>query len=127
MQTRQRSVGKQLSPSNPVSSVHSTSFWVLTTCSRFQKYLDKHGDSVHGLRGEACIAVEQFYIDRVLSKGPPAAKFDSGGMAWVDVISEDVDEGYTAVGLSYLFPRAYSLLELGWHQIAVGNEDVFAN
>ena len=69
----------------------------------------------------------QFRVDLVLNNGPPPEKLDSGGEAWVDLISVNADEAYQLVGLSYLFLRAYSLLELGRHQIAVGNEDVSAN
>jgi hypothetical protein len=102
-------------------------FDLTSGCRRFHKYLTEYSENIHGERSTACIAVTQFHVDLVLGNGPPAEKFDSGGDAWVDLISVDEDEGYQSVGLSYLFPRAYSLLELGWHQIAVGNEDVFAN
>jgi hypothetical protein len=48
-------------------------------------------------------------------------------MGWVDLVSVDAKEGYVGVGLSYLFPRVYSLLDaLGWHIIDVGTEDVYA-
>jgi hypothetical protein len=75
----------------------------------------------------ACMAVSQFHVERVLLNDPPSDVFDVNGNGWVDLISIDPDEGYQAVGLSFLFPRAYSLLVIGWHQIAVGHEDVFGN
>ena len=75
----------------------------------------------------ACIAVSQFHVERVLLDGPPPDVFDVNGNGWVNLISIDPDEGYQAIGLSFLFPRAYSLLEIGWHQIAVGHENVFSN
>ena len=58
------------------------------------------------------MTVLQFHVERVLLDGPPPDVFDVYGKVWVDLISIDPDEGYQAVGLSFLFPRAYSLLEI---------------
>ena len=38
----------------------------------------------------------------------------------------DEDKGYTQVGVSFLVPRVFSLLEIGWHAVDVGTQDVFA-
>ena len=78
----------------------------------------------------ACIAVSQFELDQNLDHGPPPDKFDAKGLSCVQMISVDSQEvrsSYQMVGLSFVFPRAYSLLELGWHQINAGPEDMFTN
>lgn len=94
----------------------------------FKKYIEQSGEkSLGSPRYRACIAVAQVHVDRVLKKGPKPEKFDAAGMGWVDLVSIDEKEGYVGVGLSYLFPRVYSLLDaLGWHIIDVGTEDVYA-
>lgn len=101
--------------------------WTNADPRRFQTYLQDHDGDEYGQRNMACIAVSQYHVDCVLLEGPPPNVFDVNGMGWVDLISVDPDEGYSAVGLSFLFPRAYSLLDIGWHQIAVGPENVFAS
>jgi hypothetical protein len=78
----------------------------------------------------ACIAVSQFELDQNLDYGPPPEKFDTIGLSCVQLISINPRErrsSYQMVGLSFVFPRAYSLLELGWHQINAGPEDMFTN
>ncbi|KAL1653064.1 hypothetical protein SLS61_004310 [Didymella pomorum] len=68
------------------------------------------------------------HVDLILTNGSIPENVDSGDDdAWVDLKSANASGGYQSVGLSYLFPRAYSLPELVWRQIAVGNEDLFAN
>lgn len=94
----------------------------------FKKYLEQNSEKNLGTpRHRACIAVVQAHVDRVLKKGPKPEKFDYAGIGWVDLVSVDAKEGYVGVGLSYLLPRVYSLLDaLGWHIIDVGTEDVYA-
>jgi hypothetical protein len=66
-------------------------------------------------------------VETVLN-GPPAEDFDADGSGFVDLISLDAGEGSTAVGLSYLLPRVYVLLEaLGWDKIKGDGESVFRN
>jgi hypothetical protein len=78
----------------------------------------------------ACITVSQFILDQNLDNGPPPEEFDTSGLSCVEMISVSSEEelsSYQMVGLSFVFPRAYSLLELGWHQINAGPEDIFRN
>ena len=44
-------------------------------------------------------------------KGPPAEKFDACGAGFLTLVSLDGDEDSQLVGLSYLVPRIYALLE----------------
>jgi len=75
----------------------------------------------------ACVAVSQFHLETVLN-GPPPEDPDTDGYGFVDLISVDPEEGATAVGLSFLLPRVYSLLEApGWHIVKVGEEDIYRN
>jgi hypothetical protein len=73
----------------------------------------------------ACIAVTQMIMDHVLEHGPAPEKFDASAMTCVDMISIDSKQGSQLVGLSFVFPRAYSLMKLGWHQIAC--KGIFGN
>ena len=46
-------------------------------------------------------------------------EFDALGTAWVYLVSKNEDEDETAIGLSYLIPRAYRILEdPGWEFVA---------
>jgi hypothetical protein len=75
----------------------------------------------------ACVGVSQFHLETVL-RGPPPEEFDADGSGFVDLVSVEPEEGDTAVGLSYLLPRVYSLLEApGWHTVKVSYEDIFTN
>jgi hypothetical protein len=75
----------------------------------------------------ACVAVAQFDLETVLN-GPPAEEFDVEGSGFVDLISYDAEEGSTSVGLSYLLPRVYALLENGgWELIKGDGESIFHN
>jgi hypothetical protein len=78
----------------------------------------------------ACMTASRFEVDQNLDDGPPPEEFDTTGLSCVQLISIDPREtrsSYQMVGLSFVFPRAYSLLELGWHQINTGPEDMFTN
>lgn len=70
--------------------------------------------------------VNKSVLDRTLEyiAKQPNEEFDSGGYAWVYLISAQdggsVDEydAHTLVGISYLIPRVYSLLQgPGWLNI----------
>jgi len=75
----------------------------------------------------ACVAVSQFHLETVL-EGPPPESYDTQGLGFVDLISVEPEEGATAVGLSFLLPRVYSLLEgSAWHLVQVGEEDIYHN
>jgi hypothetical protein len=61
-------------------------------------------------------------LSRVL-KGPPPEDFDAKGRGFVELVSLDEKEGEQWVGLSYLVPRVYTLLEgPGWKNFAVKDE-----
>lgn len=66
----------------------------------------------------ACVMVSKDELDSVL-EGPPADEFDADGEGILTLVSTDEDQGYQAVGASYLVPRIYSLLEApGWDDFA---------
>jgi hypothetical protein len=55
-------------------------------------------------------------------EGPPAEEYDVEGEGSVDLVSLDENEGTQTVGLSFLVPRIYDLLEIGWEQIVDEDE-----
>jgi hypothetical protein len=76
-------------------------------------------------RHMACVAVAQAHVASVL-KGPKATVFDASGMGWVRLIPEHEDNTYTGVGVSYLVPRVFTLLQIGWENIVAGSTGIFA-
>jgi hypothetical protein len=63
-------------------------------------------------------------LDAVLTHTPPPETYDVYAKAWVYLVSakdggnDDDCECYTRIGISYLIPRAYSLLEgPGWGSV----------
>jgi hypothetical protein len=63
--------------------------------------------------------VSQLQLEFIL-KGPPAEDFDASGAGFLTLVSLDEDQDYQMVGLSYLVPRIYTLLEwCNWDAIAV--------
>jgi len=76
-------------------------------------------------RHSAFIAVDQMDLSRVLTKAPPATKFDARGRGFVDLISVDENEDEMSVGVSYLVPRVYTLLDgCGWYNFYPGEYGV---
>ena len=73
----------------------------------------------------ACIAVNKSIMDFTLKHAPEPEKFDASAITCVNMISVEPSERYQLVGLSYLIPRAYSLMEIGWHQIT--GQGIFGN
>ena len=70
-------------------------------------------------RFQFCAMVVQSDVDSVLD-GPPAEEFDFDGDGVLTIVSLDENEGYQDVGLSYLVPRIYTLLEgVGWSNIVI--------
>lgn len=68
--------------------------------------------------------VDEHDLKSVL-RGPSAEKFDADGFGYVTLVSLKKDEGHMSVGMSYLVPRVYALLEsCGWDNFAVGDTDV---
>jgi hypothetical protein len=66
----------------------------------------------------ACVMVSAEELDSILD-GPPADEFDADGAGFLTLVSLDEDEGDQNVGLSYLVPRIYTLLEgPGWENFA---------
>ena len=59
----------------------------------------------------------EMHIEAVV-EGPPAEEFDASGEGYVMLISRDEEKDVTFVGLSYLLPNIYSLLEIGWSTFA---------
>ena len=73
----------------------------------------------------ACIAVSKTIMNHVREHGPAPEKFDASAITCVNMISVEPRQRYQLVGLSFIIPRAYSLMELGWHQIT--GEGIFGN
>jgi hypothetical protein len=68
--------------------------------------------------------VDKYDLQSVVN-GPRPSEFDTFGEAYVTLVSLDKSEGDMSVGLSYLVPRVYSLLEApGWDDFAVDQDDV---
>jgi hypothetical protein len=70
-------------------------------------------------RFQFCAMVVQSDVNSVLD-GPAAEEFDFDGDGVLTIVSLDEDEGDQDVGLSYLVPRIYTLLEgAGWSNIVI--------
>ena len=81
------------------------------------KECDEEDDFLGTPRFQACAMVTQFQLELLL-KGPPAEEFDASGAGFLTLVSLDEDEDSQLVGLSYLVPRIYALLEgPGWENI----------
>jgi hypothetical protein len=64
-------------------------------------------------------------ISTVLRTEMPAEEYDALGRSYVYLVSKYADEGYTAIGTSYVVPRAYSLIAtVGWEGILKEGERV---
>ncbi|KAF2447209.1 hypothetical protein P171DRAFT_430119 [Karstenula rhodostoma CBS 690.94] len=69
-------------------------------------------------RHQAFVAVYQLTLNRILTIAPPPEEFDTDGRGFLSLISHDEREGWFSIGVSYLVPRAYTLLdECGWYNI----------
>ena len=100
----------------------------LTQCRRFKKWLEETGETdaewFATSRFMACVAVYKRELDAIFA-GPPPSRFDDNGEGFVTLISLDKKERDVSVGLSYLVPRVYVLLqECGWDNFRVGSLDV---
>lgn len=88
--------------------------------SEFSKWIkdcDEEDDFLGLPRFQACAMVTQFQLELML-KGPPAEEFDASRSLLLTLVSLDEDEDSQLVGLSYLVPRIYTLLEgPGWENI----------
>lgn len=77
----------------------------------------------------ACIAVSETHVDYVL-EGPGPETYSSLTDGFVDLVALDTEEwAQTAqtVGVSFLFPRVYSLIiGCGWDHICIGTDEIFA-
>jgi hypothetical protein len=90
-------------------------------------YTSQHAEEVKFSipRSLACIAVTQDHVDSVL-EGPGPESYDSNE-GFVELVALDPEDGTQAVGISFLFPRVYSLIDgLGFSHICIGEDDVFA-
>lgn len=69
-------------------------------------------------RFKACVMIDSQSLKRVL-KGVPPSEFDADQFDAIRLVSVDEDEDEMFVGLSYLMPRFYCLLEVcGWDNFA---------
>lgn len=88
--------------------------------SAFANWVEECDEEDHFLgtpRFQACAMVTQFELELMLN-GPPAEEFDASGVGFLTLVSLDEDEDFQIVGLPYLVPRIYTLLEgPGWQNI----------
>ncbi|KAF1973672.1 hypothetical protein BU23DRAFT_553980 [Bimuria novae-zelandiae CBS 107.79] len=72
-------------------------------------------------RFQACVVVDDVCLsamETALEDGTPEDFFDNEGYTHVYLVSKNEEEGYQAVGVSYLLPYAYNVLaEKGWEGI----------
>lgn len=77
----------------------------------------------------ACIAVSEIHVDYVL-QGPGPERYSSLTDGFVDLVALDTEEWAQTsqtLGLSFLFPRVYSLIMgCGWDRICIGEDEIFA-
>ncbi|KAF2678798.1 hypothetical protein K458DRAFT_435478 [Lentithecium fluviatile CBS 122367] len=88
--------------------------------ARFKTWIAESGEEDDWLgspRFAACVMVEEDHVESV-AKGPPPEVFDVHGEGHVTLVSLDEEEDVTFVGLSYLVPRVYALLDIGWEAFA---------
>ncbi|PSN73377.1 hypothetical protein BS50DRAFT_568922 [Corynespora cassiicola Philippines] len=94
----------------------------------FKEYIRQADRDNGSPRYMACVNVMQTHVESVL-EGPGPEKFDAFASGFVELLSQDEEEGYAMVGLSYLFPRVYSLMSaMGWYSIVKDKdrEEIFA-
>jgi hypothetical protein len=61
----------------------------------------------------------------ILSEAPSPSEFDAYGRGFVDLISANESEGEMFVGVSYLVPRVYTLLDgCGWDNVYPGECEI---
>lgn len=64
-------------------------------------------------------------LSHFLSKNLPVEEFDAYGRGYVELVSADENEGEMYVGVSYLVPRVYTLLDgCGWDLVYPGECEV---
>jgi hypothetical protein len=64
-------------------------------------------------------------VSTVVENERPAEEYDALGRSYVYLVSKYAGEGYTAIGISYVVPRAYSLIAtVGWEGILKEGERV---
>jgi len=70
-------------------------------------------------REHACIMVDEDAVKSIKGRGTPkVTEFDDMGFTWVWLVSIEAKEKPVRIGMSYLMPRAYGLIEgLGWQDI----------
>jgi hypothetical protein len=70
-------------------------------------------------REHACIMVDEDAMKSIEGRRiPKVTKFDDMGFTWVWLVSIEAKEKPVRMGMSYLMPRAYGLIEgPGWEDI----------
>lgn len=63
----------------------------------------------------ACICADEIDVDRVIEMDEPPETGDPRGWMSLDLVSVHEEQDYVSVGIGYLVPRAYVLIEdPGW-------------
>jgi len=85
----------------------------LTFHRHFKRWIALGQEEDDSSRFLACIMVDDCIdsVDGLLSFGYGPEHFDHLGTAWVNLVSESVEKDCVAIGISYLIPRAFALLE----------------
>ena len=77
-------------------------------------------------RFKACVMIDSFSLNSVLKRSP-ASEFDADQFDNIRLVSVNKSEDEMFVGLSFLMPRIYCLLEnCGWDNFAPKDECGFA-
>jgi hypothetical protein len=90
------------------------------TNGRFVEWKNKNfPDGRGGPRSYGCIMIDRQSLDALQDKyTPPEHEFDMHGRSWVWMISSSMGERTTRVGISYVIPRTWLMLNgIGWSAI----------
>lgn len=76
-------------------------------------------------RHDYFLAVDQSDVYRVLYKACPAEEVDAIGRGFLSLVSNDNYEGSKLVGVAYIMPSVYSLIEMrGWESLIEDDDEV---
>ncbi|PSN72951.1 hypothetical protein BS50DRAFT_568552 [Corynespora cassiicola Philippines] len=65
-------------------------------------------------RFQACVRVNKHALYSVLNKAPPPEKWDTWGKGYVGLVLLNESDEECSVGIAYLVPRIFVLMDCGW-------------
>lgn len=75
-------------------------------------------------RHDHFLVVDQSDVSRVLYKACPANEFDAMSRGFLYLVSNDDYEGCKLVGVAYIMPSVYSLIDMrGWESLIESDDD----